>query len=226
MTRDLNGETGQFQFSYGVDTARRTSIINHLAKNIDAKSYLEIGVRNPASNFNNIKIASKTAVDPCPRVIQDNIVVATSDDFFSDLPDTVRYDIIFIDGLHLEYQVDRDIQNARNHLAVGGYVIMHDCNPPTEFHQREEYEVDGGYPSWNGTTWRSYVKRRITDTGLTMIVVDTDWGVGVLQEGAQELYPFAGNPVELRYEDLENDRTRMLNLISVEAFLQRFPATP
>ncbi len=196
----------------------RTDILNYLIEKYKYTTYLEIGVRNPTSgNFNNIKIKNKLGVDPNPLIKQDNIFVGTSDLFF--MKNKSTFDVIFIDGLHLENQVDKDIINSLNCLNEGGMILLHDCNPPTEMHQRENYCVDGKYPVWNGTVWKSFAKLRITRSDLEMYVIDTDWGVGVIRNGNQELFPSESiNINELNYELLEKNRKELLNLISVDKY--------
>jgi hypothetical protein len=77
-----------------------------------------------------------------------------SDEFFAMIHDDVEYDIIFVDGLHVEDQTERDIENALLHLSDGGTIVVHDCNPPTEWHQRSYEDFLKKYSDWNGTTWR------------------------------------------------------------------------
>jgi len=188
---------------------KRTDIINHIIEKNNYTKYLEIGVRNPGSNFNLINAAHKDGVDPngnCNHPM-------TSDAFFEQLDEDIRYDIIFIDGLHLDFQVENDIKNSLKHLKDGGTIVMHDCNPPTEKHQVEEYD---GFSPWNGTTWKAYAKFRMTDETLSMFVVDTDWGVGVITKGQQILYPKAD---VLDYNLLNENRSELLNLITPEKFL-------
>ena len=196
----------------------RTDILNYLVEKYKYTTYLEIGVRNPTSgNFNNVKIKNKLGVDPNPITNQKNIFVGTSDFFF--MKNKSTFDLIFIDGLHLENQVDKDIMNSLNCLNEGGMILLHDCNPPTENHQRENYCVDGKYPAWNGTVWKSFAKLRMTRPDLEMCVIDTDWGVGVIRNGSQELFPSESiNINELNYELLEKNRTELLNLISVDKY--------
>ena len=196
----------------------RTDILNYLIEKYKYKTYLEIGVRNPQSgNFNNIKIKNKIGVDPNPIIKQDNIFVGTSDFFF--IKNNKTFDLIFIDGLHLENQVDKDIANSLEFLNEGGMVLLHDCNPPTEMHQRDNYCLDGKYPAWNGTVWKSFAKLRMTRSDLLMYVIDTDWGVGVIKKGEQELFPLNDiNIDELKYDLLEKNRNNLLNLISFDKF--------
>ena len=193
----------------------RTDLINYLIDKYNLNNYLEIGVRNPNSNFNKIKIKNKTAVDPDPLIKQNNIFVGTSDVFFNQLDRNIEYDIIFIDGLHLEHQVDKDIINSLKHLKKNGFILLHDCNPPTEFHQRDNYEVNGKFPSWNGTTWRSLAKLRMSREDLKINVVDTDWGVGIITiNKEQKLF----KKQDINYSLLEKNRVQLLNLISVDNF--------
>jgi hypothetical protein len=188
---------------------KRTDIINHLIKKNDYKRYLEIGVRNPDENLNKIIVDHKDGVDPAGNC---NYPIP-SDDFFNQLDGDVKYDIIFIDGLHLDYQVERDITNSLKHLNEGGTIVMHDCSPIKEEHQVEEYVVG---KTWNGTTWKAYVKFRMTDENLSMYVVDTDHGVGVITKGKQTLYPKSD---VLDFKLLNENRKDILNLITPENFL-------
>lgn len=188
---------------------KRTDIINHLIKKNDYKRYLEIGVRNPDENLNKITVEHKDGVDPAGNC---NYPIP-SDDFFNQLDVDVKYDIIFIDGLHLDYQVEQDITNSLKHLNEGGTIVMHDCSPIKEEHQVEEYVVG---KTWNGTTWKAYVKFRMTDENLSMCVVDTDYGVGIITKGKQTLYPSSD---VLDFKLLDENRKDILNLITPENFL-------
>ena len=188
---------------------KRTEIINHLIVKNNYKRYLEIGVRNPDENLNKITVEHKDGVDPAGNC---NYPIP-SDDFFNQLDVDIRYDIIFIDGLHLDYQVEQDITNSLKHLNEGGTIVMHDCSPIKEEHQVEEYVVG---KTWNGTTWKAYVKFRMTDENLSMCVVDTDHGVGVITKGKQTLYPKSDI---LDFKLLDENRKEILNLITPEKFL-------
>lgn len=188
---------------------KRTDIINHLIKKNNYKRYLEIGVRDPESNLNLIDIEHKDGVDPAGRC---NYPI-TSDNFFEQLDENVKYDIIFIDGLHLDYQVEKDITNSLKHLSDGGTIVMHDCSPIKEEHQVEEYVLG---TTWNGTTWKAYVKFRMTDENLNMCVVDTDHGVGIISKGKQTLFPKSDI---LDFKLLDENRKEILNLITPQQFL-------
>ena len=58
-----------------------------------------------------------------------------SDEFFANraaASDRTPYDLVFIDGLHVADQVERDIVNSLLNLAPAGTIVLHDCNPTTE----------------------------------------------------------------------------------------------
>lgn len=100
-----------------------------------------------------------------------------------------------------------------------GFIHLHDCNPPSKFHQRERYEVDGTFPAWNGTVWKSFVKTHMTSSNLQLFCVDCDWGGGIIRRGSSNLY----NKIDdLNYTHFEIDRKNMLNFISVGEFLELF----
>ena len=71
-----------------------------------------------------------------------------------------KYDIIFIDGLHHDYQVIRDIENSLNHLSDNGVIVCHDCLPFSEVMQRQEE----CYGEWTGDVWKAIAKFRIERT--------------------------------------------------------------
>jgi hypothetical protein len=87
-----------------------TEIINQHIK--PGMKYLEIGIYD-GFNYKNIKADIKVGVDPSPIYLDETIQLVTSDEFFA--TNRVKFDIIFIDGLHSNEQVRLDIQNALNH---------------------------------------------------------------------------------------------------------------
>ena len=83
------------------------NIINSYIKRYNYKSYLEIGVNTPNQpgyNWIGVNCEIKHGVDPNV----DTTYRVTSDEFF-EKHIKQKYDIIFIDGLHLFEQVYKDI---------------------------------------------------------------------------------------------------------------------
>jgi len=113
-----------------------TQLLNALIEKYNLKSYLEIGVQNPANNFDKIKCERKVAVDPCIKGIfenDDSLITEygwESDVYFSKKTET--FDLIFIDGLHHADQVQRDFENSLRCLSDNGYIVIHDVLPANE----------------------------------------------------------------------------------------------
>ncbi len=206
---------------------KRTEIINFLMTLTDAENYLEIGVRTPESNFLKIKCKNKYSVDPGIEFEENPVdFPLTSDVFFKLLQENkldkikndIKFDIIFIDGLHLSYQVERDILNSLKFIKENGFIVLHDCNPPTEYHQREDYYFRNSPADilWNGTTWKAFYKYR-HQRALKSICFDTDWGVGVLTKMELPWFNTIEGEIEnefYEYDILDKNRKEFLNLCS------------
>lgn len=188
----------------------RYDIINYLADKYKYKSYLEIGVRNPKDCFDKVNIEHKTAVDPkfYHRPFGKNVISheVTSDDFFS--TNDKCYDIVFIDGMHVYEYVYRDIQNSLKILNSNGYIVLHDCNPLLEYHQRP-FEQYNGSGVWNGTVWKAFVKCR-TNKNLSMLTINIDHGIGCIKEGQQKTIDISDD--DLIWENFNKNRDTWLNL--------------
>jgi len=190
----------------------RTELINNLIEKNNYKSYLEIGVNSPAQpgyNWVGVKIPVKHGVDPNVETTYQ----MTSDEFF-DNKITQKYDIIFIDGLHIFEQVYKDIINSLKALNENGVIVVHDCNPITEITQRRVRASD----AWHGDVWKSIVKLRIENQELEICTVDTDEGCGIIKKGKQELLIIKDGVNQYEYDFLVENRKEALNLISVNEF--------
>ena len=205
----------------------RTEIINFLLSLSDRdSSYLEIGVRNPEHNFKHIKAKEKYSVDPGIEFKNNPVdFKLTSDAFFKQLGNNeildpqIQFDVIFIDGLHLAEQVDRDIKNSMNYIKEDGFIVLHDCNPPTEWHARTsyQYEYSPAGKFWNGTTWKAFLKWRFNST-IQSCCIDTDWGVGILSKSHKIGASIEPTNFFYEFSDLEANRKEYLNLLSFEDF--------
>jgi SAM-dependent methyltransferase len=190
----------------------RFDIINYLINKYGYKRYLEIGIGN-GETWNHVKAEYKIGLDPNPEVPVTYTI--TSDEFFSKNNET--FDLIFIDGLHLDHQTDKDITNALTRLNPNGSIVLHDCNPPTREHGTEKWLL----ASWNGTVWKSIVKQRVTNPNIILFVVDIDWGCGIIRKGKQEVYNKAPLETCLTWEYFEINKTEILNLVNTEEFKKR-----
>jgi len=213
----------------------RYDIINSLIRKKGFTKYLEVGVRDPSVCFDKIECKYKHSVDP-GLDIGNGVNLAsyklTSDDFFLKLKlgeldhdKNHKWDLIFIDGLHLADQVYRDFLNSSEHLSENGVIVFHDANPPTIQHAREiaeDFSTLAG-SEWNGTVWKAIQKIRTNPKNMrgdeySLITVDSDWGVSVLWKGkSKTLFNPEINPF-YEYEAFSQNRTDILNLISVSDF--------
>ena len=194
----------------------RTELINGLIKKNNYTSYLEIGVNTPEQpgyNWVGIEISVKHGVDPNV----DTTYKVTSDEFF-DKHISQKYDIIFIDGLHLHEQVYRDIVNSLNAINDNGVIVVHDCNPVTEITQRRERASD----AWHGDVWKSIVQLKTENPDIEISTVNTDEGCGIIKKGSQALLEVDESENIYDYGFLENNRVKALNLISVGEFKTKY----
>ncbi|TDY64768.1 methyltransferase family protein [Algibacter lectus] len=208
----------------------RYDIINHILSTFKRPTvYLEIGVRYLEDNFNKIEANTKYSVDPGVEN-SDNPVdfKVTSDVFFNGLEsnklldNNTKFDVIFIDGLHLAEQVERDIENALKFLNDDGFIVLHDCNPPTEFHASEtyEYRLSPSKDFWNGTTWKAFFKYR-QNPNLFSCCIDTDWGVGIISRSKNIGEPTKIKNAYFEYKVFSSNRKESLNLMSFNDFKLR-----
>jgi len=196
----------------------RTDIINHLITRYQYVNYLEIGVHD-GTNIRKIMCDHKDGVDPGVETINPPEVnyPVSSNDFFKLIDGhDIKYDLIFIDGLHHDDQVYLDIKNALNHITDDGTIICHDMNPRWEITQRKLKPKEIG--SWNGDCWKAWVRLRNELADYTMEVVDTDHGVGIIRRGQQTLIPSVTDD----YWEFDRNRVELLNLISIEDFYTKY----
>lgn len=213
----------------------RSDVINYLIRKRGYRSYLEIGLDHPDSNYNHINCLRKESVDPyldpepwlkdqmignqLPPFIEEVLTHRmTSDEYFNSHSDT--FDIIFIDGLHEEVQAGRDIVNSLSRLNPGGIVVIHDCLPL--------YEVNSVYPrttDWfNGTTWKALIQTSI-DLGIYFRTVDTNDGIGLIEYQPQYSGRFMRYPKKclLTWTEVFSHkilRDYIMHVITPEEFLE------
>jgi len=203
---------------------QRWELMNYLIKKYNLINYLEIGV-NDGLCIRKIEAEHKDGVDPYPgsevggAIVPEINYPITSDAFFELIHGhDIKYDMIFIDGLHHSYQVDKDIQNALNHITDDGFIILHDCNPLDYSMQLVPRETG----LWNGDVWKSITKLRCNNPNLDVTVVDMDWGVGIVKKGKQILYDKAPYEKCLTWEYFDEHRIELNNLITVEEFYEKY----
>ena len=114
----------------------RAELINSIIQKEkwDNPEYLEIGVWT-GETFKQILTTKKDGIDPEQYCVCDSVnYKMTSDEFFENHIKK-KYDIIFIDGLHTAYQVSKDIYNSINNIIDGGWIVIDDVFPHSEYEQ-------------------------------------------------------------------------------------------
>jgi len=187
----------------------RYDLINYFIDKNKYKSYLEIGTEW-GTNVRKIKCSNKITIDPIKKY--DKLTYnMTSDNAFKLINE--KFDIIFIDGLHLEEQVDKDIENSLKKLNEGGIIILHDCNP--------QDEISGSDPqqrkyNWNGSVYKSIIKLRYTRQDLFISVIDIDQGCGIIIPNKhQPLYNKCSLDIALTWDYFDKNRIELLNIKNI-----------
>lgn len=146
---------------------------NHSARRINRVmsnrefSYLEIGVAQ-GTTLQSVNSKEKHGVDPNPlfnvKRLPENTSFdcMTSDAYFKIQPSNVKFDFIFLDGLHESNQLLRDLHNSLKHVKPGGWILVDDVIPSDSISAfpdiDESYSMRGvspieGFP-WHGDCYK------------------------------------------------------------------------
>ena len=131
--------------------------------------------------------------------------------------------MIFIDGLHLAEQVEKDIKNALQFINDDGFIVLHDCNPPTEWHARETYRYYSSPAKeiWNGTVWKAFLNIRF-NSSFQSCCIDSDWGIGIISKKYLIGNAIPQNNHFFEFETFKKNKKINLNLISFDEFKNFF----
>jgi len=189
----------------------RWDLIKYLINKNNYKNYLEIGC-DQNQLFSKIEIENKTGVDP----ESGGNIKTTSDDFF--LNNAEKFDIIFIDGLHIYEQVKKDILNSINCLNDGGIVLVHDCMPDSLAKQA----VPRFKMKWNGDVWKAIVDLR-QNKDLDIYTCEMDEGIGIIKKNKNSEILKLYKPInKLKFKDYYNNYKDYLRVISIDEFKEKF----
>jgi len=185
----------------------RFDIINKLIQKHSYKTYLEIGTQF-GQCFKHINIENKICVDPV-KCFDELTHEMTSDEFFEQ--NTKTFDIIFVDGLHLEHQSTKDIHNSIKVLNENGTIIAHDCLPQTEEFTQLCH---------SGTVYRSIIDLRYNNPELTVLTIDTDCGCTMITKSSKPTKPYSCVPIELAktFYYYKKNQKELMNVVSIEEF--------
>ncbi len=185
----------------------RLDMINYFIKKNNYKSYLEIGC-DKNQIFSQITLNKKIGVDP----YSGGNVRKTSDDFFKE--NAEKFDLIFIDGLHVYDQVKRDIVNSINFLNKEGVILVHDCLPDTIGKQAvPRYKMQ-----WNGDVWKAIVDLRQRDD-LEIHTCFVDQGISIIKkENNSSILKINKKTQDLKFSDFYHNHNEYLRIINLDEF--------
>ena len=179
-----------------------TEIINYLIETHNYKSYLEIGVDN-GNNFSHINIENKESCDITNNHWELEYPITylmPSDELFKCLHMDKKYDIIFIDGMHNDHYVFRDIINSLQHLNKGGLICVHDTFPSNAEETYPYYPLTG---RWNGNVYKAILS--LQDFNIEFYtIINNDDGLTIIKyfDNPYSLNVNGYKPKDIRYDYL------------------------
>ena len=117
----------------------------------------------------------------------------------------MKFDVIFIDGLHHYDQAQRDLINSLKFLKKNGIILIHDMLPRNPLEER----VPQKQPSWTGDVWKLGVELLKSKTNF--IIANIDHGVGIIK-------PLNKNEYITLNDELNDKRFQ-----TFKKFLPKFP---
>lgn len=179
----------------------KAEIINRIIKEVDAKTFLEIGY-GQGENFDKIKAKTKVSVDVNGKAdFNDGDL-----DFFKQNEDT--FDCIFIDSEHKSEHVRKVITEAMKCLSEDGCIILHDTIP----HSKAMAAVPRKQKEWTGDVWKAAVGFHKKYPDVKFETYRADYGLTVIYpEGKKVKAHF--EKIDLSYEDFKKDEVSLLNIV-------------
>ena len=189
----------------------RWDLIEYLIKKYNYTNYLEIGCDRDQL-FSKVKIQNKIGVDP----FSGGTVRKTSDKFF--LENNEKFDIVFIDGLHIYSQVKKDILNSVQCLKPNGIVLVHDCMPDSIGKQAvPRYKMQ-----WNGDVWKAIVDLRQHDN-LEIFTCEIDQGIGIISNKKNSSILKLDIPInKIKFKDYYYNYKEYMRVINLKEFKEIF----
>lgn len=232
-------------------TLGKADIVQRLAQAHGYRRYLEITTTTTGFRFDAARAfgfdVCQRLVYRCPPEFDDGQPI----DFRTDGEDTSEcvtriraecrpFDVMLVDPHHTYGCSMRDLTDAFSLLRVGGTLVVHDCNPPDRRHATPHF-IQG---AWCGVTYKAFLDFVFRNDAIDYFTVDTDYGCGVIRKRSyvgmvrRRLHRIVSGPVHRRieaewmrvgddfdaaYRVFATHRSRLLNLMSVDAFDRRHP---
>lgn len=187
----------------------RTDVINATIRATKAKSYLELGVRNTADNFDSIALPPESKTGVCIRATGPRVVRMLSGDYLADCLEHGRqFDVIFIDADHRYDGALADVQAALKVISADGVIVMHDSYPANAAEALPE-KPDNGKP-WCGEVWRVVCRLRTYKT-IALATIPDDHGVTLLRKVRKNALALKKSAMPATYEEFSEVAGEWLN---------------
>ncbi len=200
---------GENKIIYEDNFYNRTAFINKSISEFKNCNYLEIGIADN-NNFNSIPLPLKNKIGVDPAVGGTHKM--TSDEFFE--KNQKKFNVIFIDGLHVYEQCQRDCINSLEFIEEGGIILFHDFLPQNHLQEK----VPRKSASWTGDVWKVAVEL-CNSEGMNFKIANIDYGVGILKPEKNAKFKKMPELKEMNFNNFINDFYKDLPLISSEKAL-------
>lgn len=116
------------------ETFDHVTFLNFMCSWIKPECYLELGVRDGRNFFSVAKHCQKAiGVDivSCSKSLLNNMEfhICNTDEYFKNLNDDIKFDVVFIDADHSHEQSLKDFLNVKDKVIDDGFIFFHDTYP-------------------------------------------------------------------------------------------------
>lgn len=181
-----------FEANSGGDMMYHVHTIHAIARGINAKTIVDLGVRNGqatralllSAKENNGRVFSVDTDDcnhACPAEYKNNWLFyqMTTDQFYNDVvsPKNTEIDLLMIDSDHSYEQSKIDFENYSKHVRVNGIVLLHDVYPAKECRKV--------WPGGPGGVWKTF--QEVDGQLWDKLILPYCSGLGVLRKKASTI---------------------------------------
>lgn len=189
---------------------KRHAFINKAVSKFSNCIYLEIGVAdNDVFNSIALPISQKYGVDP----FSGGNYRMTSDDFFRKNP-SLKFDVIFIDGLHHYLTCQQDVINSINASKEGAIILIDDMLPKNLMEEKTPQQQS----RWTGDVWKVGVEL-FKNKHADFKIINIDSGIGVLKVSKKFEYITIPELCNKKFDDYI-EYSKKFDLISSEEALK------
>ena len=201
---------GENKIIYEDNFYNRIAFINKAISKFKDCNYLEIGVADNTT-FSSIPLPlrNKIGVDPS----NGGTHRMTSDEFFN--KNQKKFNVIFIDGLHIYEQCQKDCINSLKFIEEGGIILFHDFLPQNYLQEK----VPRKSASWNGDVWKVAVELSNSED-MDFRIANIDYGVGILKPGKNAKYKKMPELNKMNFDDLLNKFYKKLPTVNSEEAIE------